>query len=195
VLVGGKKISEGEGAPTVRSLLAEGWSGREIRFWLLSVHYRKPVDFSAERLEEARRTLKRLDTCVATLRQLREGESYLELDQLLYDLKSGFVTAMDDDLNISAALAVIFKVVKQLNQLAHQGRMTVDQVPRVLEAFQAIDGVLRIFSFAPENIDPRAEALLRQRDAARKVKDWALADRLREELVFMGVDVHDGKSK
>jgi cysteinyl-tRNA synthetase len=70
VLADGKKMDEKEGGLTVRALLSQGWTGREIRFWLISSHYHKPVIYSRERLAYARRTLQRLDGCVTTMRQL-----------------------------------------------------------------------------------------------------------------------------
>ncbi|MEJ2039711.1 MAG: cysteine synthase, partial [Desulfosarcinaceae bacterium] len=76
------------GELTIQALRAAGWSGREIRFWLLSAHYRKTVRFSEERLQYARHTLQRLDDCVAALIHLKRGRPYKELDQLLYDLRS-----------------------------------------------------------------------------------------------------------
>jgi cysteinyl-tRNA synthetase len=151
------------------------------------------VIFSQERLQHARRTLQRLDDCVATLQQIQQGREYGELDQILYDLKNGFVTAMDDDLNISAALAAIFKVVKRLNRLAAREQVSPGQVAKVLEGFRSIDAVLGIFHFDPVYNAPDAQALLRQRDQARLARDWELADRLRDELNRMGVVVRDSK--
>ena len=194
VVVNGAAAEETEGGGgTVRSLLAQGWTGREIRFWLLSSHYPKPVIFSLERLQYARRTLQRLDSCVATLRQVVRGAPYKELDQLLYDLKNGFHVAMDDDLNISAALAVIFKVIKQLNRLLARQQPAPDQVPQVTAALRNVDDVLGIFDFPPAYDDPSVQELLRQRAEARRNRDWALADRLRVRLEEMGVTVRDGK--
>ncbi len=193
VLVEGRKMNGNEGQPTVRSLLAQGWSGREIRYWLLSVHYRKPVTCAPARLEDARRTLRRLDACLQTLGRIASGQPFGELDQMLYDLKTGFTEAMDDDLNISVAMAAIFRVVRQLNFLAAQQRLSPEQVPRILESFRAIDDVLRIFRFDSRNEDPAVQALLRQREQARSVKDWPRADSIREQLIGMGVDIRDPK--
>jgi cysteinyl-tRNA synthetase len=193
VLVDGKKLDEKAGGLTVRDLVAQGWTGREIRLWLLSSHYHKPVIYSHERLLDARRTLQRLDGCVATLRQIEQGATYKDLDQLLYDLKNGFNAAMDDDLNISAALAAIFKVIKQLNRLAVRRQLAPDQVPLVMGALQSIDAVLGIFHFSPAFEDPHVQDLMRQRTEARQGRNWALADRLRDALEELGVTVRDGK--
>jgi cysteinyl-tRNA synthetase len=193
VMVDGKKMGGQDGHPTVRSLLAEGWSGREIRYWLLSVHYRKPVICAPARLQDARRTLRRLDACLVTLGQVTSGQPFGELDQLLYDLKTGFIEAMDDDLNISVGMAAIFKVVKQVNLLVAEQRLAPEQVPGILDAFRAIDEVLRIFRFESPANHPAVKELLRQREQARLIRDWALADRLRDDLISRGIDVRDGK--
>jgi cysteinyl-tRNA synthetase len=193
VLVDGKKADQQHGGLTVDALIQTGWSGREIRFWLLCCHYRKPVIFSRERLQSARRTLQRLDDCVATLMQIQGGQAYEELDQLLYDLKNGFVTALDDDLNISAALAAIFKGVKKLNRLASRELIACDQVPKVLEGLKNIDDVLGILHFDLVYEHPGVQALLRQRADARSAHNWVLADALRAQLSQMGATVRDGK--
>jgi cysteinyl-tRNA synthetase len=103
VLMDGKKLDEKSAGLTMVDLMNMGYSGRVIRFWLLSSHYRKPIPFSKERLDNARRAVERLDQCMSNLRNVKQGQPYAELEQLLYDLKNGFSSAMDDDLNISAA--------------------------------------------------------------------------------------------
>lgn len=193
VLVDGKKVDEKEGGLSVRDLLAQGWSGREIRFWLLSTHYTKPVVCSQERLQYARKALQRLDGSLQMLQRLDHGEPFNELDQLLYDLKNGFNSAIEDDFNISAALAAIFSVVKQLNRLAAASAIGPEQVPRVVSAFKGIDAVLGIFSFDQRTEDPRIQELISRRHEARKARNWELADKLRRELAALGVTVRDEK--
>ena len=193
VLVNGQASDHHGEKLTVQDLRAAGWSGREIRFWLLSTHYRKTVHYSKERLQYARHTLKRLDACVAALIQLKEGRSYKDLDQLLYDLKSGFISAMGDDLNISAALAAVFKIVKQLNRLTSGRQIAAHQVGKVLEALSNIDSVLNIFHFQIQAGQEEIKELMAKRDAARREKNWKLADQLRDKLIRMGVAVRDAK--
>jgi cysteinyl-tRNA synthetase len=190
VLVDGKKVDEGH-ALTIRGLLDTGFSGREIRYWLLSVNYRKPVLFSAERLNRVRKTLGRLDACVRGLKSVKQGEPCGELDQLCYDIKNGFITAMDDDLNISAALASLFTVIKRINTLVVEGRIDPDGAQRVLETLTLLDTVLNLFEFDDQTEDPRVQKLMEQRNQARQAKDWSLADRIRDELLEMGVVPRD----
>ena len=190
VLVDGKKVDEGD-ALTIRALLDMGFTGREIRYWLLSANYRKPVLFSVERLERVRKTLGRLDACVRGLKSVRKGAPYGELDQLCYDIKNGFTTAMDDDLNISVALASLFTVIKRINSLVMEGRIDADGAQRVLETMTLVDTVLNLFEFEDHTEDPRVQQLIKERARARKAKDWALADRIRDELLEMGVVPRD----
>jgi cysteinyl-tRNA synthetase len=178
---------------SISDLVNMRYTGREIRFWLISNHYRKPVIFSAERLEDARKSLNRLDTCIRALSDVREGEPYLELDQLIYDIKSGFTGAMDDDLNISAALSSIFGIVRQINILVVNQKIDADGASKIIEAFRYIDSVLNFFEFSDLTFDPEVKRLLDEREKARDEKDWSLADSLREKLESIGVKVRDHK--
>ncbi|MGD8701121.1 MAG: cysteine--tRNA ligase [Desulfosarcina sp.] len=191
VLVDGKKVDEKGDALTVQALSDMGYTGREIRFWLLGVNYRKPVLFSVERLNRARKTLARLDACIRSLKGVRQGQSYAELDQLCYDIKNGFVTAMDDDLNISAAMASLFAVIKRINTLILNREIDGTGAARVLETLALINTVVNIFDFEDESEKPEVRQLMEQRSRARQDKDWALADRLRDQLLAMGVVPRD----
>jgi cysteinyl-tRNA synthetase len=193
VLVNGKKVDEKGKAVDLKDLIDMGYSGREIRFWLLSGHYRKPITYSAGRLQYARRSLKRLDDCIQGLINLREGKSYPELNQLLYDIKNGFTGAMDDDLNISAALASIFKIIRRINILVRQKNIGPDDVPKITEAFRNIDSVMNVFDFGDMALDPDIRHLIREREKARSEKNWELADRIRGELIARGVTLKDRK--
>ncbi|MDY6824801.1 MAG: cysteine--tRNA ligase [Thermodesulfobacteriota bacterium] len=181
------------------------FTGREIRYWLIAGHYRKPVSFSKERVKKATAALERLDNCVRTLSVLEqkqagvsaaaEEESRQAFDQLLYDIRQGFVDAMDDDLNLSAALASVFKNVKTVNSMIGEGTIDAARAQKVLEAFEGIDSVLKVFNFKPAGLTTSSEVrkLIQEREQARQKKDWERADRIRDELHAMGVEVVDGK--
>ena len=191
VLIDGKKLDERSAGLTITDLMNLGYSGRVIRFWLLSSHYRKPISFSKERLDDAKRALERLDRCVYNLRCVKQGRPYPELEQLLYDLKNGFTSAMDDDLNISAALATIFTIVKKVNSLILKKQLHPEGALKMVEGFHSVDTVLNLFNFFDDYADPKIQRLLSQRDKARAEKNWDLADKLREELSSRGVIVQD----
>ena len=192
VLVEGKKVDEHGSGLTLSDLASFGYSNRVIRCWLLSAHYRKPVTFTKKRLENAGRSLERLDTCIHTLHNVRaDALPYPELDQLLYDLKHGFVSAMDDDLNISAAMASIFKIVKRINVLTLENRLDRDGALKVVDGFRNIDTVLKIFNFEDEVYDPEVQRLIKERDKARLEKNWDLADKIRDQLRGLDINVKD----
>jgi len=195
VLVDGKKVNENGIRLTLHDLKERGWSGRELRFWLISTHYRKPVIFSEDRLNAARNSLERLDTFVHTLSQLKQGNPYPELSQLLYDIRQGFVTAMDDDLNISAAMASIFRNIKKINILTLENRISREDASKITEVFRSIDSVLKIFDFGEEISDSEIQELLAAREKARSEKNWSLADSIREKIAALGVTVRDEKSR
>jgi cysteinyl-tRNA synthetase len=193
VLVDGKKVDEKGDALTIQALLDMGFTGREIRYWLISVNYRKPVLFSAARLNRVRKTLKRLDACIRALKNIRRGNPYGELDQLCYDIKNGFTTAMDDDLNISAALAALFAAVKRINTLILEGNIDEAGAEKVLETLSGINTVVNVFKFEDETENPAVQQLIAERTRARQARDWALADRLRDQLLEMGVVPRDDR--
>ncbi|UCD30943.1 MAG: cysteine--tRNA ligase [Desulfobacterales bacterium] len=182
------------GLPTLAELKDKGFTGREIRYWLLSSHYRKPATFSKNRLDDIRRSLKRLDSCIHSLVNINTDKpSYPELEQLLYDLKHGFTAAMDDDLNISAAIASMFTIVKKVNILILENRINKKDAVKIVDGFRNIDSVLNILDFKDEFYDPEVQQLIKERDKARSEKNWDLADKIREQLKAMGVTVKDRK--
>jgi len=191
VLIDGKKLDERSAGLTVEDLMDMGYSGRLIRFWLLSSHYRKPISFSKERLEDSRRTLERLDRCLYHLRSVKQGQPYPEREQLLYDLKNGFISAMDDDLNISAALATIFTIVKKVNILLPKKKLHPKDSSKLIAGFRSIDKILNQFDFFDNSADPDIQQLLRQRDKARSEKNWDLADKIRDQLKLKGILLQD----
>jgi len=193
VLINDKNMNNKENRLTLEELYDLGFSGREIRYWLFSSHYRKPINFSVERLEYAKHSLKRLDICINSLMNLKDELSYPELDQLIYDIKHGVVAAMDDDLNISAALASIFNIIKQINILILKKMLGKDDASKIIDAFRNIDSVLGIFDFGDESSNPEILRLIEERNKARAEKNWDLADKIRDQLISLGVTVKDQK--
>jgi len=193
VLSEGKKADRDTTIPHIQDLLELGYTGRVIRYWLLSNHYRKPLNLSYEALDEAGRTLRRLDECVSLLNSVEAGSPYPDLDQLLYDIRTGFADAMDDDLNVSSAMATIFQVVRKVNRLIMNKELDQAGVRRIMDAFKRVESVLNIFDFEQQPQDPQVKTLLLEREEARQKKDWKLADQIRERLATMGVEVRDKK--
>ena len=193
VLWAGKKADRDAAIPCIKDLLKQGYSGRTIRYWLLSNHYRKPLNLSYEALDQAGRTLRRLDECVRPLNSVEDGHPYPELDQLLYDIKTGFADAMDDDLNVSSAMATIFRIIRKVNRLTMKKGLDRGGARRILAAFRRVDAVLNIFDFEQQPQDARVNRLMVEREDARRRRDWKLADQIRERIRSMGVEVRDKK--
>ncbi len=191
VLVDGKKMDEkGEGL-TIQHLMDMGFSGREIRYWLISSHYRRPVQFARTKLVNARNSLQRMDSCISRLHELDNGPHYPDLDQMLYDIRHGFMDAMDDDLNISAALATIFSMIKKINRLISEKALNRSDATKIIDVFKKIDTVLNLFEFETQAPDADIRRLLEKRAQARQQRNWDLADQIREELILRGVRVRD----
>ena len=193
VLINGKKVDETDSGHTLDDLIRMGYSGRLIRYWLLTTHYRKPITFSKDRLIDARHSLKRLDQCIHTLKHIRDGRSYPDLNQLIYDIKQGIIQAMDDDLNISAAMAALFGSVKKINILTQEKKIDVEGASKVLDVFRSIDTVLELLEFDDDVENPTIQKLIKARDQARSEQNWELADRIRNQLRASGIIVQDDK--
>ncbi len=192
VYYGNGKDNRMEECQTLHDLLGKGFSGRELRFWLLSAHYRKPITYSNARIENAKLSLKRLDQCISSLYQVDEnGQAYPDRSQLLYDLKNGFISAMDDDLNISAALAAIFTIIKQVNSLMGENRINSADASAIIDAFRKINIVLNVFNFNDDMKDPRIVQLIRERETARQNREWDRADKIRDVLAGKGINLRD----
>ena len=191
VLVDGKKMDEKGDGLTIQHLMDMGFSGREIRYWLISSHYRMPVQFARAKLINAKNSLKRMDSCLLRLQELDKGAAYPDLDQLLYDIRRGFVDAMDDDLNISAALAAIFKMIKKINRLISEHALNRSDAAKITDVFKQIDGVLNLFEFQEKRPGTDVQRLMKKRDQARQKRNWDLADQIRDELISRGIAVRD----
>jgi len=191
VLVDGKKVDETGHGMTIQHLMDMGFSGREIRCWLISSHYRKLIQFDRAKLVNARNSLKRLDSCIVRLHELKTGSPYPDLDQLLYDIRHGFTDAMDDDLNISAAMAAVFTMIKKINRLISKGILNAADAGKLIDVFKQIDTVLNLFAFEEQTPADDIQHLLKKRELARKERNWELADQIRETLILRGLSVRD----
>ncbi len=178
---------------TVREIMAHGYTGRDIRFWLISHHYRRPITFSWKKLEIARKTLIKLDTFVEKLLGVRAGPAFPEIDQVVYDLRHSSFEALDDDLNVARALAALFRFIRRINRIMDRGGLSPEDRDKVLKALESADSVLGVLDLKPGKPDETALALIKEREAARKARDWETADRIRDQLRAMGVEVIDTK--
>jgi cysteinyl-tRNA synthetase len=177
----------------VDELLEAGVSPRALRYALLAVHYRAGLDYSDASLAAAAAALARLDTLVLALESYREeGPDDPELDRALAGARDAFVAALDDDLNISAALAAVFDLARDLNRRIEARSLSTEDARRALDALRDLDRVLGVLEEPPEEpLDAELQALLDERAAARAARDWAASDRLRDVLADRGIAVED----
>lgn len=181
----------GEGAVTVRDLLGLGSQGRQIRYILVATHYRKPLYVGEGRLEEATRSLQRLDEFLRRLHYGPWGKGAEEVNQLIFEVEQQFDRAMGDDLNTSSALAAIFGFIRKLNPLISSASVSEPQKEAVLATMRRLDSVLRIMEFGEPALDQESLGLVEARERARAESNWNEADRLRQALWERGVQVID----
>jgi cysteinyl-tRNA synthetase len=189
LLVEGRKMSKSLGNYfTLRDLLEKGFTGREIRFLLLSSHYRESFNFTLDGLTGERTALARIDELIAKLNEIAAGAQPSGTDELV----AQFTAALDDDLNVAAARGHIFEWVRATNKAIAENRLTPGQAAAALAAWQQIDSVLAIGTKPVDSeIPAEIQALLDQRQAARKAKDFRRSDAIRDELKAKGWTIED----
>jgi cysteinyl-tRNA synthetase len=188
LLVEGKKMSKSLGNFfTLRDLLAKGFSGREIRFLLLSANYREQFNFTIDGLNGEKSALARLDECLTKLRELA-GNSPAQADASVMEK---FTAALDEDLNVSGARGVIFDWVRDLNRSLAAGQMTSPAAASALAAWNQMDKVFGLGQPPQADAPPELLALLEERQAARKAKDFKRSDTIRDELKAKGWVIED----
>ena len=167
-------------------------SARALRYALIAVHYRAPLNYSDDSLAAAGAALERLEAAVAALTAYREDRADdPELEAVLGDADSAFGAALDDDLNVSAALAVVFELVRELNRRIDGRLLSTPDAERAIAALRSFDEVLGVLPDADADLDDESRRLLDERAAARANRDWAASDRLRDELAERGIAVED----
>ena len=177
---------------TVREI-AEKYPLQVIRFFMLSAHYRSPLNFSADLVEASKNGLERILTAVDRLKSISGTEG--EVDKAVADEMDAFVkkyeAAMDDDLNTADAISVIFELVKyaNVNVTEESTKATVELVLNTVTKLCDILGI--ITEKKKEILDSDIEALIEERQAARKAKNFARADEIRDQLSDMGIILED----
>jgi cysteinyl-tRNA synthetase len=194
LLVEGKKMSKSLGNFfTLRDLLAKGFTGREIRYLLLTAHYRETFNFTLEGLQGARTALARIDECLGKLREVAESgpKPKVQSPKPEEPMLQHFAEALDNDLNISAAWGVVFKWVTATNKRVAENVLGAAEAAAALAAWNKIDSVLGIGAPAETEAPAEIVALLEARQAARKAKDFKRSDTLRDELKAKGWAIED----
>ncbi len=193
LVVDGRKMAKSLGNfYTVRDLAGKGYTGREIRYVLISSHYRQSLNFTFSALDGARAALARLDEFKDRFEKAAArsaGDNAAQCDWVTR-ARAGFTAAMDDDLNVPEALAAVFEMVHEGNKALDRGDDAKCAGP-VLRQLSEFDSVLGFLRKEEKQVDDKIKALLDLRAQARKAKNWAESDRIRAELAGLGWDVKD----
>ncbi len=183
---------------TFRDLSAQGYSPLAIRYLLLSVPYRKQLNFTFEGLQGAESTVERLRNFRSSVRSphVSKGSTIGDVNAIEVTQRAleRFETAMDDDLNTAAALAAVHDMVREINTIMANGGLRTDDQTAVLDAIAKFDSVLGIFGAeSTEILDVDIDALIAERQTARQNRDFARSDEIRDELATKGIILEDTK--
>jgi cysteinyl-tRNA synthetase len=193
LMVDGQKMAKSLGNfYTLRDVLAKGYSGREVRFALMRVHYRASLNFTWEGMEEAREALARIDDWINRLEAKAQEANVQRPTSNVQCPTEDFESALDDDLNISAALGVLFENIRKTNRSLDEGTLSSTAAQDWLQWWARIDRVLDLTgtkSCIPDEIIALGEA----RVQARLAKEWRKSDELRDELAAKGWEARDTK--
>ncbi|MGC8633715.1 MAG: cysteine--tRNA ligase [Candidatus Limnocylindrales bacterium] len=191
--MGGEKMAKRTGnIERPADIYARGYSPRALRYALIAAQYRVPLEFSDESLRAAASAVERLATVLAALDAYRGGAAGDgSLQALLDQSRARFTEALDDDLNVSPALAAVFDLVRELNRRIDARTLTTAEASAAAAFLRDLDRVLAVMEEEEEVLDPELASLLEERAAARARRDWATSDRLREDLARRGVLVED----
>jgi cysteinyl-tRNA synthetase len=192
LMVDGQKMSKSRGNfHTLRDVLARGYTGREVRYELLATHYRSALNFTFASLEAARTALRRVDEFTARVAEAAGSAPAGALPGWAQAAADRFEAAMDDDLNVSAALAALFDCIREGNAVMDANLLDAADAAAVRGLLRRWDGALGVLEKPAEAIPGDVQALLERRQAARAAKDWKQSDALRDEIAALGWIVKD----
>ena len=207
--VKGEKMSKSLGNFFLLREVLEQFEGRVVRFFILSSHYRKPIDFSDNELVQSKAGLERIENAISrgkeilTSKPVENGSDLTELKETLEISKDKFIRCMDEDFNTAGGIGAIFELVKELNRAGEIDKISKvgfevleDTIEYIRVVMEEVFGVLLKVEVQVGNMTTELiEFLLELRREARDSKDWAFSDKVRDRLLEMGIKIKDGKEK
>lgn len=205
----GEKMSKSLGNFFLLREVLENYDGNVVRFFILSSHYRKPIDFSDKELTQSKAGLERIENVVTrgkerlTGNKVENGSDLNELKEVLKESKEKFISCMDEDFNTAGAIGSIFELVKELNKaldeekINEEGFKVIEEsIQYILDVMENVLGVKLKIEVQVGNLTSElVEFLLELRKEARDNKDWAFSDKVRDRLLELGIKIKDGKEK
>lgn len=193
--INNEKMSKSLGNFFTAREIAARYDPEVIRFFMLSAHYRNPINFSPELLDQAGKALERLYNTIDNLAHLFKNTDDTEerpyFLKRLEELRDKFINAMDDDFNTADAISILFDISREINTVLNE-RSKKNHIDRALNLLKELGGILGILKKERDVIlEKEIEALVKKREQARKEKDWATADSIREELKKKGIILED----
>ncbi|MBR4927576.1 MAG: cysteine--tRNA ligase [Alphaproteobacteria bacterium] len=191
ITVNGQKMSKSLGnCFTLSDLLAKGYSPAAIRYEFIKSHYHQRMDFMESNLSGNQTVINRFEDFLKRLSEVKSGAGWSELPNVLQRASEGFEKGLDDDLNLSVALASVFELMNAVNK--NFVSLSVDDAEKITKQMRRFDEVLGIMpEIKQETLQADIQALIDRRQACRLVKDWAAADALKQELLSLGIEVKD----
>jgi cysteinyl-tRNA synthetase len=192
LIVESRKMSKSFGNYyTLRDILDKGYAPLAVRYLLMATHYRQQLNFTFDGLDAARNAVERYNDFYSNLKDFPGGQSSGEAEDYIKKVVEGFDAAMDDDLNISAALGVVFDYIRDINRLKAEKKLSAEEKDRALAVIEKIDTVLNLIRREEVDIDSEIEKLIRQRTEAKKNRDFETADKIRDDLLARGIILED----
>lgn len=195
LMMNGEKMSKSLGNFfTLRDLMEKGYTGREIRYVLMGAHYRKQLNFTFDALAQAKSSLRYFDELFIRLKEVANDSAKNLDEELFVGFENDFEKAVSDDLNIAGALAVIFKMGSEANKVLDSNSLSKVDADKFLATFRKFDrifGFLNVDDAKKDEIPAEIIALAEARIQAKLDKNYAEADRIREEIKMAGYIIED----